>query len=153
RLSSRTFATVTARRPWPTGSGASFSSRAEGDGETPRRVGRDGLLVLGFERRGGRTVLAERRYTLPLQALDCMEVEDGVAALMLLNPTGGVLGGDHLDTRVRVGASAHACLTTPSATRVYRSPGEPARQRVVATVAAGARLEYVPDHLIPSPGA
>jgi len=144
---------VTAPRPWPTGSGASFSSRAEGDGEAPRRVGRDGFLVLGFERRGGRTVLAERRYTLPLQALECMELEDGVAALMLLNPTGGVLGGDRLDTRVRVGAGAHACLTTPSATRVYRSAGDSARQRVVATVAAGGRLEYVPDHLIPSPGA
>ena len=82
-----------------------------------------------------------------------MELEEGVAALMLLNPTGGVLGGDRLDTRVRVGAGAHACLTTPSATRVYRSLGEPARLRVVATVSAAARLEYLPDHLIPSPGA
>jgi urease accessory protein len=144
---------VTARRPWPSGSGASSCSRADRDGEAARRTGRDGLLVLGFERQGDRTVLAERRYALPLQALECMELEDGVAALMLLNPTGGVLGGDRLDTRVRVGAGAHACLTTPSATRVYRSVGEPARQRVVATVAAGARLEYVPDHLIPSPGS
>jgi len=98
-------------------------------------------------------VLAERRYTLPLQALECMDLEDGAAALMLLNPTGGVLGGDRLDTRVRVGAGAHACLTTPSATRVYRSLGEPARSRVAATVATGGRLEYVPDHLIPSPGS
>jgi urease accessory protein len=109
--------------------------------------------VLGFERRGGRTVLTERRYALPLQALEPMELEADGIALMLLNPTGGVLAGDRLETRVRLGAGSHVCLTTPSATRVYRSTGEPAVQRMTATVGEGARLEYVPDHLIPSPGA
>jgi urease accessory protein len=109
--------------------------------------------VLGFERRGARTVLTECRYRLPLQALEAMELEPGGATLMLLNPTGGVVGGDRLETRVRLGAGARVCLTTPSATRVYRSAGEPAVQYWSAEVGAGARLEYVPDHLIPSPGA
>jgi urease accessory protein len=77
----------------------------------------------------------------------------GAATLFLLNPTGGVLGGDHLETRVELGAGSHVCLSTPSATRVYRSAGPPAIQRVTARVGEGARLEYVPDHLIPSPGA
>ena len=109
--------------------------------------------MLGFERRGGRTVLTERRYALPLQALEAIDLEAEGAALMLLNPTGGVLGGDRLETRVRLGAGSHVCLTTPSATRVYRSAGEPAVQRMDATVGEGARLEYMPDHVIPSPGA
>ena len=82
-----------------------------------------------------------------------MELEPGVAALMLLNPTGGVVGGDRLHTDVRLGAGAHVCLTTPSATRIYRTEGPPAVLAFCATVGAGARLEYVPDHLIPSPGA
>lgn len=77
----------------------------------------------------------------------------GAATLMLLNPTGGMLGGDVLDTRVRLGEGAHVVLTTPAATRVYRSRGAPAVQRLAARVGDGARLEYVPDHLIPSPGA
>ncbi len=98
-------------------------------------------------------MLTERRYTLPLQVLEPMELEAGVAALMLLNPTGGVVGGDRLCTEVRLGAGSHACLTTPSATRIYRSVGPPAVLSFRATLAAGARLEYVPDHLIPSPGA
>jgi urease accessory protein len=109
--------------------------------------------VLGFERRGARTVLTERRYALPLQALEAMDLEAEGAALMLLNPTGGVLGGDRLETRVRLGAGSHVCLTTPSATRVYRSAGEAAVQRMIATVGERARLEYMPDHMIPSPGA
>lgn len=116
-------------------------------------MGRDGLLVLGFDRRDGRTVLTERRYSLPLQALEVMALEADAASLMLLNPTGGVLGGDRLETRVRLGEGAQVCLSTPSATRVYRSTGAAAEQRFVATLGAGARLEYMPDHLIPSPGA
>ncbi len=77
----------------------------------------------------------------------------GVATLLLLNPTGGVLGGDRLETRLELGAGSHVCLSTPSATRVYRSSGPPSVQRLTARVGDGARLEYVPDHVIPSPGA
>lgn len=83
-----------------------------------------------------------------------MDLDDtGAATLFLLNPTGGVLGGDRLDTRVELGAGTWVCLATPSATRVYRSGGAPSVQRVAVSVGAGARLEYVPDHVIPSPGA
>ncbi len=76
-----------------------------------------------------------------------------MATLHLLNPTGGVLGGDVLETEVTIGAGAHVCLTTPSATRVYRSAGAASVQRFRARLEAGAVLEYVPDHVIPSPGA
>src|ERR1700686_5056984 len=77
----------------------------------PERVGRDGFLCLQFERRGARTVLAKSRFTLPLQALTPLTLEDGTAYLMLLNPTGGVLGGDHLVTEIVQEAETHVCLT------------------------------------------
>jgi urease accessory protein len=77
----------------------------------------------------------------------------GASTLFLLNPTGGVLGGDRLETRVDLGAGGHVCLSTPSATRVYRSAGSASRQHMTARVGAGARFEYMPDHAIPSPGA
>ena len=121
---------------------------------SPSRVGREGILRLGFERRGARTVLTERRFRLPLQALEPVDLDgSGAATLALLNPTGGILGGDALDTEVVLGTGAHACLVTPAATRVYRSAGPPAVQRFRAVLGAGACLEYVPDHVIPSPGA
>lgn len=72
---------------------------------------------------------------------------------MLLNPTGGVVGGDALETSVRLGPRSHACLSTPSATRVYRTAGPRALQHFAADVGEEARLEYLPGHLIPSPGS
>jgi urease accessory protein len=117
------------------------------------RVGRDGALRLAFERRGTSTVLTACRSTLPLQVLAPVALEDPAAIVSMLNPTGGVLGGDRLTVDIDVGAGAHACLTTPSATRVYRSAGAPAVQTTRARLAPGAVCEWVPDHTIPSPGA
>ncbi len=118
------------------------------------RVGRDGFLRLAFERRGPATVLIERRFRLPLQALEPLPLEAGGAAvLMLLNPTGGIVGGDRLHTEVVLGPGAHCCLTTPSATKAYRTAGPPAIQEFSAHLGAGAVLEYLPDHLIPFPGS
>lgn len=129
-----------------TGSGAICSLN-------PDRVGRDGHLSLRFGRSGGRTALLRSRFSLPLQALAPLLLEDGSIAMALLNPTGGMLGGDRLETEVVLEEAAHVCLTTPSATRVYRSDGEPSMQRTVIRVGQGATLEYFPEHLIPHAGA
>jgi urease accessory protein len=120
---------------------------------TTARVGRDGALRLGFERRRGTTVLARCRCALPLQVLAPLALADAAAVVSMLNPTGGVVGGDRLAIDVDIGPGAHACLTTPSATRVYRTAGEPAVQRVHVALAPGAVVEWVPDHVIPSAGA
>jgi len=117
------------------------------------RVGRDGALGLRFERRGAATVLAGCRSVLPLQVLAPVALADAAAVVSVLNPTGGVLGGDRLTVDVAVGPGAHACLTTPSATRVYRAAAGPAVQRVRIVLAPGAAVEWVPDHTIPSAGA
>src|ERR1700739_1270423 len=117
------------------------------------RVGRDGFLRLRFARSGARTILAQSRFSLPLQALAPLALEDGAAYLMLLNPTGGVLGGDHLITEVVLEAGTHVCLTTPSATRIYRTSEQPAILETVIRVGEGATLEYLPDHVIPHDGS
>ena len=120
---------------------------------TSARVGRDGHLRLAFERRGQATVLARSGFTLPLQVMAPMALDDPAAVVSVLNPTGGLLGGDHLVIEVEVGEDAHACLTTPSATKVYRAEGEPSVQEVRLRLGARAMLELVPDHTIPFPGA
>ena len=118
-----------------------------------RRIGRDGFLELHFDRRADRTVLTRSRFTLPLQALEPLSLEDGAAYLMLLNPTGGLVGGDRLQTTVVQGSNTHVILTTPSATKVYRTLCHPAVQETVIRVGEGAVLEYLPDHVIPHAGS
>src|SRR5260370_35501399 len=66
------------------------------------RVGRDGFLRLRFARSGERTILAQSRFSLPLQVLTPLTLADGASYLILLNPTGGGLGGDHLVMEIAV---------------------------------------------------
>src|SRR6202166_2036160 len=122
-------------------------------GRNPERVGRDGFLRLRFARNGASTILAQSRFSLPLQALTPLTLADGASYLMLLNPTGGVLGGDHLVTQIVQEAGTHVCLTTPSATRIYRTAQKPAILETVIHVGEGATLEYLPDHVIPHTGS
>ena len=121
----------------------------ESSERNPERVGRDGFLRLRFSRGGGKTFLAQSRFSLPLQALTPLTLADGASYLMLLNPTGGVLGGDHLVTEIVQEAGTHVCLTTPSATRIYRTAEKPSLLETTIRLDEGATLEYFPDHVIP----
>jgi urease accessory protein len=117
------------------------------------RVGRDGTLRLRFERRGAINVVAGCRYALPLQVLAPVALDDAAAIVSILNPTGGLAGGDRLAIDVHAAAGSHAVLTTPSATRVYRTDGEGTQQTVRLTLGPGAVVEWVPDHTIPFAGS
>ena len=117
------------------------------------RIGRDGSLSLRFERRGPGTVLTRCRFTLPLQVLTPLALGGDTSVVSMLNPTGAVLGGDRLRVDVQVGRAAHAVLTTPSATKVYRADGPPAEQDVRLFVEEDGALEWVPDHTIPFAGS
>jgi urease accessory protein len=123
------------------------------DERNSSRVGRDGFLRLRFARSGANTILAQSRFSLPLQALTPLTLSDGASYLMLLNPTGGVLGGDHLVTEVVQEAETRVCLTTPSATRIYRTAEKPAILETTIRLGERASLEYFPDHVIPHAGS
>ena len=74
-------------------------SRGRAGPRRPRRA-----LRLVFERRDAAHRADGRRFTLPLQVLSPGPRRRGVATLLLLNPTGGLLAGDRLETDVAVGA-------------------------------------------------
>ena len=81
----------------------------------------------------------------PLRILQSLYPEgDRVCHNVLVHPPGGLVGGDTLDMQVTVGAGAHGLVTTPGATRFYRSEAGLATQQVHAHVQDGARLEWLP---------
>ena len=61
-----------------------------------------------------------------------------------MHPPGGIVGGDRLEVDLTLQAQAHAVLTTPGATRFYRSDGRDAAQVVQIRVGSDARLEWLP---------
>ena len=77
---------------------------------------------------------------------------EGICHNVIVHPPGGLIGGDTLDLGFNVAAGAHGLVTTPGATRFYRSDGAPALQRTQLQLAAGARLEWLPLEAIAYPG-
>ena len=101
-------------------------------------------LQLCYARDAERTV-AHDRHEGPLRVLRRLYPEGpGVCHHVLVHPPGGIVGGDTLEVDVRLDPRSHALITTPGASRFYRSVADPARQQVRATLAAGSRLEWLP---------
>ena len=111
-------------------------------------------LVLGYCRRGERTVLHHRRHQGPLRVQKALYPEgEATCHTLILHPPAGIVGGDRLDLEVGLEAGAHALLTTPGATKWYGSAGAGAEQRNDFRLAAGARLEWLPQETIVYDGA
>ena len=110
-------------------------------------------LDLEFEARSRRTVLARRAHEGPLMVQSPFYPEGPVCHLYLLHPPGGVVGGDRLRVRGRLREGAHALLTTPAATKVYRSAGGRSRIEQELHVAPGATLEWLPQRTLVFSGA
>lgn len=101
-------------------------------------------LQLNYTAENNRTV-ARFAHSGPLRILQSLYPEgDSVCHNVVVHPPGGLVGGDTLDIAVTVGTGAHGLVTTPGATRFYRSAGERALQRTHITLEAGARLEWLP---------
>ena len=109
-------------------------------------------LDLRLQRDGqGRTV-ARHAHDGPLRILKSLYPEgDGICHNVMVHPPGGLVGGDTLAVNVTVDEGAHGLVTTPGATRFYRSLGEPARQEVRLHLKPGARLEWLPLEAIAYP--
>jgi urease accessory protein len=104
-------------------------------------------------RREGEATLARDRHEGPLRVLKALYPEGpGICHHVLVHPPGGVVGGDELHVDVQLDEGVHALITTPGATRFYRSDGAPARQDAVLRLAAGARLEWLPLETLAHPG-
>lgn len=107
-------------------------------------MGWQGHLRIDYTRDAQRTVAHDLHHG-PLRVLQRLYPEgDAICHHVLVHPPGGLVGGDELVLDLDLAADTHALLTTPGATRFYRSSGSTAQQRVTAHVAPGARLEWLP---------
>lgn len=101
-------------------------------------------LSLDYTLQASKTI-AHFRHDGPLRILQSLYPEgDAVCHNVLVHPPGGLVGGDTLDISVTAASGSHGLITTPGATRFYKSLGETALQRTRIRLEAGARAEWLP---------
>jgi urease accessory protein len=111
-------------------------------------------LSLGFERREGRTVLADRVHEGPLVVQKPLYPEGGaVCHSIIVHPPGGIAGGDRLSLDAAAAAGACVVLTTPGAAKWYRSAGARAHQIFRFSAGEDACIEWLPQESIFFDGA
>ena len=103
-----------------------------------------GALRLDYASDGGRSV-ASFAHDGPLRILQSLWPEgDAVCHNVLVHPPGGLVGGDTLEVAITAQEGSHGLVTTPGASRFYRSDGELALQDVSIRLEGGSRLEWLP---------
>ncbi len=118
--------------------------------DRPRSAGQwNARLDLRLERRGARTVLAHNEHRGPLQVQKALYPEGpAVCHIAVLHPPGGIAGGDRLAVDAVLSHGAGALLTTPGASKWYRSQGALAEQHLRFCLDAEAVLEWLPRETI-----
>jgi urease accessory protein len=113
-----------------------------------------GHMHLVCSRRGAApSHLSKQSFRAPLH-LSKPHLDGDTLVVNMVNPTAGIFDDDEIEVNVRVESEARMVLTTPSASRVYRSRnGGTSQVRQRFEVRTGGFLEYFPEPFIPQSGA
>lgn len=113
-----------------------------------------GSLELAYADDQGKTRLVRDRITSPLKVQRPFYPEgQRVCHTVVLHTAGGIVGGDRLSQTIHLQENAQALITTAAASKIYRSNGQRARQKIHIHVEAGACLEWFPQETIVFNGA
>ncbi len=105
-------------------------------------------LQLDYTQPADKTI-ARHQHDGPLRILQSLYPEgDAVCHNVLVHPPGGLVGGDTLDIKITASGQSRGLITTPGATRFYKSDGELALQRTHIQLHDQSRLEWLPMEAI-----
>lgn len=113
----------------------------------------NGALALVCSRdRIGKTYLSRQAFNVPFHISKPYWTGDTLL-VQIINPTAGLFSTDRLSSRIELEPRTSTTITTPSATRVYRSSSGQTELRQEFVIGDGAWLDYSPAMLIPQAGS
>lgn len=112
------------------------------------KQGWKGFLSFTFEVSGSRTVVKDKKHYGPLvlQRPYYQEIERPM--VLIIHPPGGIAGGDELNIEVKCQSASQSMVSTPAATKFYRSAQKLAKQKQRITLEAGSELEWLPQETL-----
>lgn len=110
-----------------------------------------GILQVEVQQEKGRSYISSLRQRMPLRASNPLYLNDqGAVFFFIMNPAAGLLQGDQHSISLRIRQNSQAVVFGQGATKVFRSPQENlSKQFTTLIVDQGARLEYMPEVVIP----
>jgi urease accessory protein len=108
----------------------------------------EGVLRLQFKRRADATVLGRLYQSGCLKARLFKPEPHHCTEAVLLNTSGGIVGGDRLSLDIQWGPATYAAVTTPACEKLYRAAACAATVRTNLDVEEGASAEWLPQETI-----
>jgi urease accessory protein len=103
-------------------------------------------LRLSYERTAIGTVLKKSIHEGPLRVQKALYPEgEDICHTVIIHPPAGIAGGDILDIQVSLSQESHAVLSTPSATKWYKSLKNPATQNIQFELSQNSKLDWLPQ--------
>lgn len=111
-------------------------------------------LKLDYSLKGDKTCLVKKSQKGPLTVQRPFYPEGDICHSYILHPPGGVVGGDILEIDLNAASNAHCLITTPGATKFYRSKSDlESNQTLRINVEKDAIVEWLPQQNIFFSGA
>lgn len=113
-----------------------------------------GILELDYQKINNSTQLVKAYSQAPLKIQRSFYPEgQEICHSIILHTAGGMVGGDRLCQTINLQPKTQVVLTTPAASKIYRSSGETAHNIINIEVQKQAYLEFIPREIIIFNGA
>jgi len=107
-----------------------------------------GFLSFSLVPSAERTVVKDKRHYGPLVLQRPYYQEINRPSILIIHPPGGIAGGDILETSIDVKQNAKGLISTPAATKFYRSNGATASQIQSIQMQGQSELEWLPQETL-----
>lgn len=107
-----------------------------------------GFLSFSFVDQNGRAVVKDKQHLGPLVLQRPYYQEINRPTVLVLHPPGGVAGGDQLELKVDYKPGSKGMISTPAATKFYRSENRLASQVQTIHLSEASEAEWLPQETL-----